>query len=406
GLSCFWRLPQAISMYGGGAFLLVYVLAVFILGLPLLSGQLLLARGTQADIAGVLARWTREAPHSRAWVWCGALIVTGATLLLACYTVIGGWSLAYALRAVAGVLPHGDLEQARSQFYALAGDSAKGLGWLLLFVGLVVAAGASGLRAGIAPVTRTPAVFIALLPIPSMAGAVWTSHQFPAGLALFAPDFAALTWAGFFEALYQAFFTLSLGTGVILALGSFLPARAPVVRLALLVLLLDLVATLAVVFVVGVLFQGAAIHFGSGLQGVFVLLPVAVDSYWQLALLYTLIGLIGLAAAIGLFEPLARTLQCRLQVTRLRASLFAGVCVGGISVLCLLSFDALAAWRLWDKNLFAGVLWLVTNVILPAVGLLLCLLLGRVLSLARLQHAWQAPAEGHLGFALWRGALR
>src|SRR5699024_10481506 len=102
GLSCFWRLPQAISMYGGGALLWVYVLAVIIWCLPLLSGQLLLARGTQADIAGVLARWTREAPHSRAWVWCGALIVTGATLLLACYTVIGGWSLAYALRAVAG----------------------------------------------------------------------------------------------------------------------------------------------------------------------------------------------------------------------------------------------------------------------------------------------------------------
>src|SRR5699024_12270620 len=82
---------------------------------------------------------------------------------------------------------------------------------------------------------------------------------------LFVPDFRAVTWRGVLEALYQAFFTLSLGTGVIVALGSYLPARAPVVRLASAVLVLDLAATLEAVIVIGVLLHGSGELLGSGL---------------------------------------------------------------------------------------------------------------------------------------------
>lgn len=410
GLSSFWRLPHLIQTDGGGAFLLVYGLALLALGLPLLSGQLLLARATRADLPGVLACWMREAPHSRVWVWCGALAVVGAALLLACYAVVGGWTLAYGLRAVAGLLDTTELAQAQARFLDLARDAEKGFGWQLVFLGLVVAAGCRGLRRGVEPVMRTLAllIFIGLLLL--LVSALLQPTARAVARTLFMPDFSALGWRGVLEALYQAFFTLSLGTGVIAALGCYLPERAPVVRLALGVLVLDLAATLVLAFALAVLLNGSDGSLGSGLEGLFVALPAALGAAarWQITLIYVLVALVALAAAIGLFEPVARLLQRRMRLSRLRASLYAGVAIWVLGLLGLLSFGALADFRWWGMNLYEGMLLAATNIILPTIGLVFCLLLGRVLSQQRLERVWQPhPSRaGHLGFVLWHGSLR
>lgn len=408
GLSGFWRLPYLVATYGGGAFLLIYLLAVVALGLPLLSGQLLLARGTRADIPGVIARWIRETPHSRVWVWFGGLAVVGSALLLICYSVIAGWSMAYGLRGVAGLLDGMNLAQARAQFYQLARDAEKGFGWQLVFVGLTVATGARGLRGGVEPVMRTLAILILLVFVVLLAAVLWHADIGAAAYTLFVPDFSALTWRGALEALYQAFFTLSVGTGMIVALGSYLPPRAPVVRLTVAVLVLDLAATLAAALVLGTLLNGSRTLLGSGLEGLFVVLPAALDAPWQVTLIYVLITLVVLAAAIGLFEPVVRVVQCRWQLTRLRSSVYAGVLVWLVGLLGLLSFGALNELRWHGVNLFGWLLLIVTNIILPAVGLMFCLFLGRVLSPQRLEGVWQPRTDsaGHLGFVLWHGSLR
>lgn len=408
GLSGFWRLPHLLHAYGGGAFLLVYVIALVTLGLPLLSGQLLLARNTHADLPGVLARWTRVGPHARVWVWCGGLAILGATLLLACYSVIGGWSMAYSLRAAAGTLGHPDLADARQQFDQLARDAEKSFGWQLVFIGLAAATTAHGIRRGLEPVMRTLALLIAAGIIVLLLAAACQPHPGATLQALLAPEFDELGGRGILEALYQAFFTLSLGTGVIVALGSHLPARAPVVRIAGTVLLLDLFVTLALAFVFTVLLDAPGAFHDNGLAGVFMRLPVAVDSTWQLACIYMLLTLVALAAAIGLLEPLACLLQRRLQITRGRASAYAGVGVWLLGLVALLSFGPLASVRRYGVNIFDGLLLMTTNLILPIIGLLFCLLLGRVLSRARLEHAWLAHPEAarHWGFVLWHASLR
>lgn len=408
GLSGFWRLPHLLHTYGGGAFLLVYVVALLALGLPLLSGQLLLARATHADLPGVLARWTRVGPHARIWVWCGGLAILGATLLMACYSVIGGWGMAYSLRAAAGSLAHLDLAHAQQQFDQLARDTEKGFGWQLVFIGLVVATTAHGVRRGLEPVMRTLAVLITIAIALLLVAAAWQTHAGAALQTLLEPDFDALGWRGVLEALYQAFFTLSLGTGVIVALGSHLPARAPVVRIAGAVLVLDLLATLALAFAFTALLDAPAAFQNNGLAGVFMLVPATVAVPWQLACIYVLLTLVALAAAIGLFEPLACLLQRRLQVTRGRASAYAGVGVWLLGLVDLLSFGPWARVRGYGVNIFDGLLLVATNFILPLIGLVFCLLLGRVLSRRRLEHAWHPhPAAGkHWGFVLWHASLR
>src|SRR5699024_4170098 len=104
--------------------------------------------------------------------------------------------------------------------------------------------------------------------------------------ALFAVDFSALSWRGVLEALYQAFFTLSLGTGVIVALGSYLPATTRVGRCAAGVLTLTLLVTLCAAIVFGAWLDGFRAQLGGGLQQLFVVLPAILDARWRLSLIY------------------------------------------------------------------------------------------------------------------------
>jgi len=407
-LSNVWRLPHLLADHGGGAFLLVYIGALLTMGLPLFSGQLLMARGSNADLPGVIAAWTRSGPHSRVWVWSGYLIVLGAALLLAAYSVIASWSLAYSLRGVIGALDTDTVEAARAQFVDFARDSERGFGWLLLFIGLVAATAARGLRRGIEPVMRTLAILIVLGLVALLISAALDPGAAAAAQGLFAFDFQALGWRGALEALYQAFFTLSLGTGVIVVLGSYLPTSAPVVRLSLIIIGIDLAVSLASAFMLSVFVAGQDLGMGAGLQRLFAALPVALGQGWQMPIMYVLVALISLTTAIGLFEPVVQLVQHRSGLSRLRSSWYSGVAVGLLGLLGLLAFGPLAGWRVLDSGVFGWMLRVASQAIVPLAGVLLCVLLGRVLARRRLLAAWN-PGESRLhrvGFAAWHMLLR
>ncbi|MES1926833.1 sodium-dependent transporter [Salinisphaera sp. T31B1] len=407
-LSNLWRLPYLLSEHGGGAFLLVYVLALVTMGLPLLSGQLLMARGTGTDVPGVLSHWTRDSAHSRLWVWCGYLAVAGAGLLLAAYSVVAAWALAYCMRAVTGVLDGSSLDTAQAQFVAFARDSERGFGWLLLFFCLLCATASRGLRRGVEPVMRTLALcMIAGLMLLGVS-AVFDPHAGSAARAMFAVDFTALGTQGVLEALYQAFFSLSLGSGVIVAFGAYLPDDARVVRLSLIVILADVLAALTSAFVLGVFVSGSGMHLGEGVQSVFEILPVALDGSWRAPIVFVLVALVCVSTAIGLFEPVVRTVERRSGFSRLRSSLYAGLGLTLVGLLGLMSFGALGDWRLLGYDPFGWLLLAATHVIGPICGLLLCVLLGRVLARRRLVEAWHADDRPRraVGFAVWHGLLR
>src|SRR5699024_5435091 len=140
-------------------------------------------------------------------------------------------------------LDHLDVPQAKALFYDLARDSEKSFGWQLVFIGLAVATVMQGVRRGVEPVMRTLAVIVAVLFLILLLAVVWQADADVVWRQLLTPDFSVLTWRGMLEALYQAFFTLSLGTGVIVALGSYLSPQTRVMRVAIAVLVLDLAAT-------------------------------------------------------------------------------------------------------------------------------------------------------------------
>ena len=407
-LSNLWRLPYLLSDYGAGAFLLVYVAALLSMGLPLFSGQLLMARGTRADVPGVIAAWTRNTPHSRVWIWSGYLAVLGAAMLLAAYSVVAAWSLAYSLRGVTGMLDGSSVAAASAQFVTFARDSERGFGWLLLFFALIIATAARGLRRGVEPVMRTLAFCMLMALTALVVSALMDARAGAAFHAVFAADFGALGWRGVFEALYQAFFTLSLGTGVIVCFGSYLPSDTPVVRLSLLILGIDLAVSIACAFMLAVFVGASEAELDVGIQSLFETLPVALAGSWQAPIVFVLVGLVSLSTAIGLFEPVVQLVQQRSGYTRLRSTLYAGLGLALLGMAALLSFGVLHNVTVFGYNLFGWLMLATAQLIGPLTGLLLCILMGRVLARKRLVNAWQHAGEYSraTGFALWHALLR
>lgn len=407
-LSDFWRMPYLLSTYGGGAFLLVYLAGLLAMGLPLLSGQLLMARGSHTDLPGVVAAWIESSSHSRFWIWGAYLTLAGAGLLLAAYSVIAAWSLAYSVRGLTGALNTVSLDTAAAHFVAFARDTERGFGWLLLFICLLVATAGRGVNRGVEPVMRTLALCMLGLFLALIAAAWRDPNAGAAASRLVSVDFSKLGVRGVLEALYQAFFSLSLGTGVIVALGAYLPNRAPVVRLSLIVISVSVATAIGSAFVLLVFVEQHGLRLGDGLQSLFEVVPAALGAGWRSTLFYLLAALVSVTTGIGLFEPLVQAVQHRGQLSRLRSSLYAGVGIALLGLLAMLSFGPLSGWHVYAQGLFGWMMLASTQLLIPLTGLMLCLLMGRVLARRRLVAAWRGETDlGHTaGFAVWHALLR
>lgn len=407
-LGDFWRLPYLLSTYGGSAFLLVYLLALIFMGMPVFSAQVLMARGSHMDVPGVIARWTREKPHSRLWTLGAYATLVGALLLLAAYAVVGSWSLAYSMHAVSGALGGVSAEQSAARFVAFARDGERGLGWLLLFVLLLVATAARGLQRGTEPVMRTLAACMLGLLTLLLIVAVWRWPAAGASARLLRFDPGALGARGVLEALYQAFFSLSLGTGVIVALASRLPSRARAVRLSAMVIVASQIVAFAFAVVLASLVPGIGGDLSAGAQRIFEVLPVSVRPVWTMALLFVLLAMVSMTTGIGLFEPLVQAVSQRARLPRLQASVYTGVAVAVLGLAAQNSFGALAGWRLFNWNIFDWFSLISARWLIPVTGLMLCVLVGRVLARRRLIEAWspRRDTSGTTTFAVWHVLLR
>lgn len=403
GLGNVWRLPYLAGEYGGGAFLLVYLLAMVVMGLPLLVAELLLGRGARGDLVSMLGTWVRENRLHRSWSLVGYLALAGAALVLSYYSVIAGWSTAYLLRSAAGNLQGLDAAGLRETFLGLVGDPERGLAWHTLFMVAATICVARGVRRGLEPVARwlLSGALIALAVLVVVAVGRGTDTVL---IQLFRPDFAALGWRGVIEALHQAFFSLSLGVGVMLAFGAYLHEGTSLLRVGTAVMALDLAFTLVAGFAVMVLLVSADLAPAAGMQLVFEAMPAATGG-WVSTLFFFMLLLVTLTSAVGLMEPVVVWVAARFGVSRVAAATATGLSIWFLGLGTLLSFNLMATFTLFDKTVFDWLSLLSSRVLLPAAGLLLCLLAGRFLNPARLRDAW-ATGDGGRSFAVWHWTLR
>lgn len=407
GLGNIWRLPYLAGEYGGGAFVLVYLLALAGMGLPLLVAELLLGRGARGDLARMLRQWARASRLHGVWSAVGYLALLGAVLVLSYYSVIAGWSMAYLLRSAAGELDGAGAEGLRGMFLELVGDPEKGLAWHTLFIVMAAVCVGHGVRRGLEPVARwlLSGALVCLALLVTVAAA--TEGTGTALRHLFQPDFAALGWRGALEALHQAFFSLSLGVGVMLAFGAYLREDTSLLRVGAAVVFLDILFALAAGFTVVALLAPAGQAPVSGLKLVFEAVPAAMATAGGgvSTLFFFMLLLVSLTSAVGLMEPVVVWAMARFEASRAAAATGVGAVIWFLGLGTLLSFNLMADFTLLDGTVFDWLSLLSSRLLLPLVGLLLCLFAGRFLHPDRLRAAWSDDGGGR-AFAVWHWMLR
>ena len=408
GIGNIARLPWLAGEYGGVVFLAAYFLFLAIVSWPLLVSEWMIGRWTREDLILGLGRLTETARVSRLWMLIGMASLAAAVLILSYYSVIAGWSVAYAFRAASGTLTGLDASGVQRVFFDLAQDPERSLAWHTIFMVVVVLVVAAGVRQGIERAANylVPAAFVFMLGVAIYA---FTRGDSNAALQhMLAPDWGRFGWRGAVEALHQAFFTMAIGLGAMVAYGSYLPADAPMLRMAGGVIVLD---TLFSLLAGGALYS---LIFASGLDpapGLTLLFQVFPRTLSQgvtegIAIaIYLVMFMITLMAAVALMEPAVRYLVERLRVTRVSAAISCGIVIWFLGLGTLLSFNVMQSTEVFfGRNFFDWLQWLTGRVLLPLVGLLLCVFLSRILPDALLGEMWGSSAPRAL--AAWKWTLR
>lgn len=405
GLGNIWRFPAEAQENGGAAFLLVYVICVLLLGVPVMLGEFALGRGGQSDAFGVFRRF---APRT-AWPVAGLLGILASYLILCFYMVVAGWTFEYLWQSISGGLYAGTggagrdaIEQTfstRMEEYT-AGTSGPLINTFIM-IGINITILLMGVKKGIEKMSNImmPILFLLLIVFAIVALTLPGAGD---GLTFFFhPDFSKLTPGVIVNALGQAFFSLSLGMGILITYSSYYPHETKLGQTAVTVALLDLL----VAVLMGIVIFPSVAAFGlqdANLRGttlIFVTLPevfshMPATQLWSI-LFFLLLTIAALTSTISLAEVSVAFVQDRFKMRRTPATLCVMLPLFLLSGIVSLSLGSLSFLKICGLGIFDFLDTLTTNVMLPVVSLLTCLFMG-----------WFAPKDLFLSQLSNHGTLR
>jgi NSS family neurotransmitter:Na+ symporter len=398
-LNDFLTFPVLTGQNGGGAFLLLYIFFLFVLGLPLLMNELMLGRLTRTDPAASLRTLSDQYRASVYWKLAGLSAMLAGFLIIATFSVIAGWSLAYSFKSLVGVFDGATLETAKTQFDSFTIDSERMTLWHTLFVFVLVSISGQPLKIGLERVTL---ILVPLMILLLITGLIL-------GHTLYA-DFSAMDSHTPIIALQRAFYTLTLGIGAMMAYGRYLPAGISIGYSAGLVIAVELLFSIFTGLSINALMLSAGQQPGIDSQFAFRVMPVIMNqfSYGGLfsALFFLLLTIAALTTSIALLEAPITYLQRKCSISRLRAAVMLGVGIWMFGLGVILShtvwngdgftvalFFGDEAVRLINNAGFHDVLvFISSHLIQPFVAFFICLFV-----------AWKIPREvSHKEFALSR----
>ena len=375
GIGAIWKFPYVTAVNGGGAFLLVFLLFSFTLGVAVLMGETLLGSMSRRGVVGAFSELL-----GKQWRWVGVMGVISTLLIYCFYSVVGGWTLGYTGMAISGDLNHGDAAALTARFNDYVSGDVWPILTHLLFAALTWMVVQGGIQQGVERTLRwmMPALFLMILML--VAFGLTLPNAMEGVRHFLMPDFSKLGMSGVLDAMGLAFFSLSIGLGIHTTYGAYLPTSEGVGRSSLwVVLLASMVAVLAGLMIFPVLAStGIDPAAGPGLTfmtmpAVFQLLP-----FGQVleVIFFALLVFAALSSAISLLEHL----QCFLCETwgwsrrTACSAITAVVMLNGIPV--SLSFGPLQHATLFGKTIFELLDYLTSNLMMPLFGLVLTLLLG------------------------------
>lgn len=376
GLGNIWRFPYEAGVHGGGAFLLLNILFVFLLGIPVMCAEFLIGRHSGKDVCSAFSCFKGGRP----WQVIGWMGITASALILGFYSVVAGWTVEYIWQSLQGFGGVSTSDGLHNQFVAFSSDGWAPLWWTLLFLLFNYLILIRGVEKGIERMSNIlmPVLFVIIL---AFAINSLTMSEAPKGLSfLFKPDFSAITPSVVLGALGQAFFSLSLGLGCLITYASYFKSDTPLVKTATLSASLDtIVAILA-----GVIIFPAVFTFGqepaAGPQLVFEVLPsifcdMPGGMMWAV-LFFVLLFVASLTSTLSLFETIVAFLTGTTRLKRVAAVSITMGLVVILAFLCSMAFGPLKDALIFGKNFFDLFDYVSSNILLPLGGMLSSVFVG------------------------------
>ena len=384
GLGNIWKFPSLTGSNGGAGFLLVYLAATLLVGLPVMISETMLGRSARAN---AVTSFERLAPKNQGgWKIIGWMGFAAAFLIMAFYSEVAGWVYAYIFKSLTGEIATTDPQAAAVVFGQLVSSPVLSLFWqwvVLALTGFIIAFGVSK---GIEAVTRRlmPLLFVLLLILCVRCLTLSGAEQ---GLDfLFHPDFAKVTPAVMLTALGLAFFKLSLGMGTMLTYGSYFREDQNIAATATRVMFADLSVSL----LAGIAIFPAVFAFGfqpaAGPSLVFMTIPAVFTSMPGgivfMTLFFILTAIASVGAILSLLEVPVAVLSERFHMTRKAAAITTIAITAVLGLPAALSQGVTADLKIFGLNPFDLFDFLSSNILLPLGGILICIFVGWVYGLA------------------------
>lgn len=411
GLGNIWKFPYIAGENGGGAFVLVYLLCIAIIGVPIMIAETMLGRRGRQSPINSMRDLTIEAGASRAWVAIGWMGVIAGLLILSFYSVIAGWSLKYISVLAQGTFVNATDDIVIASFETLQANKGEMIQWHSIFMLMTMAVVVGGVTKGLGNAVRVlmPILFLLLIALLAYG---FSEGDFGQGFSfLFNFKFDQLTWNGVLVALGHAFFTLSLGMGAIMAYGAYMPGDAPIGKTVVLVAVLDtLVALVAGLAIFPIVFAHETLQPGAGPGLLFVSLPVAFGNMPGGVifgtLFFVLISLAAWSSAISLIEPGVAWLVETRKFKRVGANLLLGGIAWTLGLGTVLSFNDWAGeeYQIFGLTFFEFVDALTANFMLPLGGMFIAIFVGWFMHKTHIRK--EMSHETPKMFELWRVLLR
>ena len=377
GLGNVWKFPYIVGENGGGAFVLIYLLCIFIIGTPIMLAEFTLGRKTNLNPVGAFKSLTPQTTFTG----IGYMGVLAGFLILSFYGVVGGWTFAYVVKSITGsVLSFTTPKEAGTFFGNFIGNTGETLFYHALFMGVCIAIVIRGIHGGIEKacdiLMPTLVFFLFLLMIRSL-----TLEGAMEGVSFYlSPDFSKINSNTILIALGQAFFSLSLGMGCMITYGSYLSDKESLASSTVYVVMFDTMIALLVGMVIFPAVFAMGLEPTEGPSLVFSVLPTVFTSMPMgqvvSVIFFTLLAIAAITSGISLLEVVVAYFIDERGWERKKTVMIVGFGIFMFGIPSGLSFGAISDFKLMNMTFFDHVDNVASNYLLPLGGMLTAIFVG------------------------------
>ncbi len=407
GLGNIWKFPYMTGENGGGAFVLLYLLCIAVIGIPVMMAEIMLGREGRASPIATMQTLAHKYSAPKWFSLVGWIGAVSGFLILSFYSVIAGWTFYYMVELGQGAFLGATAQSSAQTFAGLMSAPVTQLGLHTAFMALTALVLCLGVIKGLERSLRflMPLLFMMLL---VLLGYALTTPAFMQGFEfLFYPDFSKLRATSVLEALGHAFFTLSIGIGAIMAYGSYMPAKANIGKTVLVVVVLDTLCALTAGLIIFPVVFSYGLEPSSGPGLLFQAVPLAFAALpggqYVGAFFFVLVLIAAWTSAISMAEPMVAWLVEK-GLGRVRATLLVCGVAWFLGLATILSFNHWSEVKVFGRTLFDNIDFLTASLLMPLGGLLIALFVGWHVARPVLDKALAMRSKAAVG--LWLFVLR